>query len=318
MRHTYSDITNIALLVMFVTPFKANSQQEHFFKISSTSGIEFNYQWQSVGGVRELNFLLSHANIDSLPNSAPAYNIALAQNYIHRNLLEYAQTINPKVAKISIKRSGSSVAMEVSGKIADKVNEITETLGKKHEEAAADYLIENYYVSFRNEMGQLMIKPDHIRYAEESSHNLNGIVLAIKEQMNNPYNAREFVDFTLNWLQTIPYDTLENRLSSNGSGFAAPRQLLLNNKGDCDSKSTLFLALLKSYNPRLPSKMFFLPNHALVGVSLKPNKADEQIIQNNVSYILAEPTGAAQYKLGEIAPSSKMAIRNRQFTTEIF
>nr|WP_297349567.1 hypothetical protein [uncultured Glaciecola sp.] len=211
-------------------------------------------------------------------------------------------------------------ALEVSSKLADKVNEITETFGKKHEEAEADYLTENYYVSFRNEMGQLMIKPDHIRYAEESSQNLNSIVLAIKEQMNNPYNPREFVDFSLNWLQTIPCDTLENRLSSNGSGFAAPRQLLLNNKGDCYSKSTLFLALLKSYNPRLPSKMFFLPNHALAGVlvSLKPNKADEQIIHDNVSYILAEPTGAAQYKLGEIAPSSKMAIRNRQFTTELF
>nr|WP_297349566.1 hypothetical protein [uncultured Glaciecola sp.] len=88
-------------------PFKASSQQEYFFKISSASGIEFNYQWQNVGGVRELNFLLSHANIDNSPNSAPAYNIALAQNYINRNLLEYAQTINPKVAKTSIKRSGS-------------------------------------------------------------------------------------------------------------------------------------------------------------------------------------------------------------------
>ncbi|MFT6085752.1 MAG: hypothetical protein ACJAWT_000338 [Glaciecola sp.] len=315
MQLMYSAIIHLALLAM---PFTANSQQAHFFKTTSASGIEFNYQWQSVDGVRELNFLLSHANIDNLPNSAPAFNITLAQNYIHRNLLKYAKTINPKVAKISINRSGASLNMEVTGKLADQVNEITETLGKKHEEAEADYLTKNYYISFRNEMGQMMIKQDHIRYAEESSHNLNGIVLAIKEQMNTPNNAREFIDFTLSWLQTIPYDNLENRISSNGSGFAAPRQLLLNNKGDCDSKSTLFLALLKSYNPRLPAQMFFLPNHALVGISLELNIADEQIIQNDVSYVLAEPTGAAQYKLGEIAPSSKMAIRNRQFTTELF
>lgn len=298
--------------------FEAYSQQEHFLRKSSTLGIEFNYQWQSVDGTRELSFLLAHANIDSLPNSAPAYNMALAQNYIHRNLLKYAKTIDPKVAKISIKRSGDLLNMAVSGKLADQVNEITETLSKKHEEAKADYFTKNYYVSFRNEMGQMTIKQDHRRYAEESSHNLNGIVLAIKEQLNNPNDAREFIDFTLNWLQTIPYDTLENRISSNGSGFAAPRQLLLNNKGDCDSKSTLFLALLKSYNPRLPTKMVFLPNHALVGISLKPNTKDEQIIQNKVSYILAEPTGNAQYPLGEIAPSSKMAIRNHQFTTELF
>jgi hypothetical protein len=56
----------------------------------------------------------------------------------------------------------------------------------------------------------------------------------------------------------------QDHISSNGSGFAAPRQLSLNNKGDSDSKSTIFLALLKSYKPRLAATMAFLTNHALV------------------------------------------------------
>ncbi|WP_157825563.1 hypothetical protein [Glaciecola sp. 33A] len=311
-------LINIALIVMFITPFKADSQQEYFFKNSSTLGIEFNYQWQSEDGIRKLKFLLTHTDIDKLPTSAPAYNTLLAQNYIHRNLLEYAKTIDPKIANISIKRSAGSLNMQVSGKYPEQIDKITATLGKKHEEAEAEYLTKNYYVPFKNEMGRLTIKQDHRRYAEESSNHLSGVVLAIKEQLNNPNNAREFIDFTLNWLQTIPYDTLENRISSNGSGFAAPQQLLLNNRGDCDSKSTLFLALLKSYNPTLSAKMVFLRNHALVGVNMNPNETDAQIVQNNLSYILAEPTGAAQYKLGEIAPSSQIAIRNQQFTTELF
>jgi transglutaminase-like putative cysteine protease len=303
---------------MFITPFRAHSEQEHFFKNSSTLGIEFNYQWQSEDGIRELKFLLAHTDIDQLPTSAPAYNPLLAQNYIRRNLLEYAKTIDPKIANILIKRSAGSLNIQVSGKYPDQVNEITATLDKKHEEAEADYLAKNYYVPFKNQMGRLAIKQDHRRYAEESSNHLSGIVLAIKEQINNPNNAREFINFTLNWLQAIPYDTLKNRISSNGSGFAAPQQLLLNNKGDCDSKSTLFLALLKSYNPKLSAQMVFLPNHALVGINLNPNETDAKIIRNYLSYILAEPTGAAQYKLGEIAPSSHMAIRNHQFTTELF
>jgi len=318
MRNAFRTLINIALLILFFVPFEADSQQEHFLKNSSSLGIEFNYQWHSIDGTRKLKFLLAHADIDELPNSAPAYNTALAQNYIHRNLLTYAQTVDPRIAKISIKQLGGSLSREVSGKFADQVNGIIETLSKKREEAEADYLTKNYYVSFKNEMGRMTIKQDHQRYAKESSNNLSGVVTAIKEQLKNPNNAREFIDFTLNWLQTIPYDTLENRISSNGSGFAAPRQLLLNNKGDCDSKSTLFLALLKSYNPKLSAQMIFLPNHALVGINIKANTMDEKIIQNNVVYILAEPTGEAQYKLGEIAPSSKMAIRNRQFTTELF
>jgi len=318
MRDVFRYLSALVLVLILLIPSKVYSQQDRFFKNRFESGIEFNYKWQSSAGPKELTFLLPHDDIDKLPNSAPAYNPALAQNYIHRSLLEYAKEIDPREAKILIKRSGSSLNMEVSGKHSDRVNEITVALGKKHDEAEADYLNKNYYVPFKNEIGQAAIKQDHKRYASESSDYISNIVNAIKEQLNNSNNPREFIDFTLSWLQAIPYDTLEDRISSNGSGFAAPRQLLLNNKGDCDSKSTLFLALLKSYNPTLSAKMIFLPNHALVGISLKAIKTDEKIMQNNFSYILAEPTGPAQYELGEIAPSSKMAIRNRQFSTEDF
>ena len=309
-------LVTVVLLSLFFIPFDATSQQERFFKNRSEFGIEFSYQWQSSDGFEALEFILPHADIEKLPDSAPAYNPALAQNYIYRSLLEYAKAIDPREVKILIKRSGSSLNIEVSGKQSEKVNEITEALDRKHDEAEAEYLHKNYYIPFKNEMGQAAIKHDHLRYANESSHNISNIVNAIKGQLGNPNNPRDFIDFTLNWLQTIPYDTLEDRISSNGSGFAAPRQLLLNNKGDCDSKSTFFLAILQSYNPKLSAKMIFLPNHALVGINLKANKTDAKIMQNNLSYILAEPTGPAQYKLGEIAPSSNIAIRNRQFTTE--
>ncbi len=318
MRDVFRCLTTAVILQIFLIPTEVYSQQDRFFKNRFESGIEFSYQWQGTDSAKELKFILSHDDIDNLPNSAPAYNPALAQNYIHRSLLEYAKDVDPREARILIKRSGSSLNMEVSGKKSDKVNEITVALGKKHDEAEADFLHKNYYVPFANELGQAAIKQDHRRYAIESSQNISSIVSAIKEQLNNPSNPRDFIDFTLSWLQAIPYDTLDDRISSNGSGFAAPRQLLLNNKGDCDSKSTFFLALLKSYNPKLSTKMIFLRNHALVGITLKANKTDERIMQNNLSYILAEPTGPAQSKLGEIAPSSKMAIRNRQFSTEDF
>ena len=282
------------VMLGFAWSYPVNSQQTHFYKNFIAEGIEFNYQWKSSEGKRELKFLIPHSDIETLPNSAPAYNPMLAQNYIHRSLLEYAKTIDPRVAKIVIRRSGSALNMEVSGRSKSKINNITDTLNTKQQKAETDYLAKNYYMPFKDEMGQLAIKQDHRRYALESSGSLNQIVLAIKAQMSNPANSREFINFTLNWLQTIPYDTLENRMSSNGSGFAAPKQLLINNKGDCDSKSTLFLSLLKSYNPNLSSKMVFLPNHALIAVDLKPNKTDEVIRQDRAEYILAEPTGAAQ------------------------
>jgi hypothetical protein len=123
----------LLIYIHHLTGFHEGTQTSNLVRLlksSSTSGIEFNYQWQSVDGVRKLNFLLSRANIDYFPDSAPAYHIALARNYIHRHLLEYAKTVDPKFAKISIKRFGGSLNMEVSGELAGIVNEITETLGQ--------------------------------------------------------------------------------------------------------------------------------------------------------------------------------------------
>ena len=318
MRELFKSILYSTLIIVALVPFASISQQSSFYKIDTTPGIEFNYKWLSSEGPKALKFELSHTDIENLPNSASAYNPILAQNYIQRSILEYAKTVDPRVARISIRRIGASLEIEVSGGSQQQIDKISEALRKRQDKAEADYLVKNYYVPFTNQMGQKVIKQDHLRYASESSDSLSEIVSAISAQITNPKATREFIDFTLNWLQTIPYDTLDNRVSSNGSGFAAPRQLLLNNKGDCDSKSTLFLALLKSYNPNVSAKMILLPNHALVAVRLKPNKTDEVMQQGGLTYILAEPTGAAQYKLGEIAPSSSIAIRNRQFTTELF
>jgi hypothetical protein len=314
----YKYILIYAFIAGLLFPFASHAQQKHFYKHYAESGIEFNYQWLTAQGPRELTFSIPHEDIESLPDSAPAYNPMLAQNFVQRKLLEYAKSVDPRVARIIVKRVGGALEMGVSGSSQKRINEITAELTKQHTQAEADYLAKNYYVPFYSELGQSAIKQDHKRYASESSDKLNEVVVAIKKQLNNPNSSKEFINFTLNWLQTIPYDTLENRTSSNGSGFAAPKQLLLNNKGDCDSKSTLFLALLKAYNPNLSANMIFLPSHALVGINIKPEKTDITIMQDNLNYVLAEPTGSAQYRLGEISPSSEMAIRNRQYTTELF
>ncbi|MFT5541321.1 MAG: hypothetical protein ACI97K_000676 [Glaciecola sp.] len=311
--------TCIGILLLISMPlYSAIGKQTSFTKRNTSQGIEFAYRWLSTDGNSELKFVLSNENLKNLPNSSPAYNPMLAQNFVRQNLLRYAKTVDPKIAKISIRQSGNSINMEVSGSSQAKISEIQNVLSEKHEQAEAQYLYDNYYIPFKSEVGKEAIKQDHKRYALESYKNLTSIVSAIKNQLENPNNDREFVNFTLNWLQAIPYDTMENRISSNGSGFAAPQQLLRFNKGDCDSKSTLFLALLKAYKPTIKAQMIFLPNHALVGINLNPINTDTKIIQNNDVYVLAEPTGPANYELGRIAPSSQLFIRNRQFTTEEF
>jgi hypothetical protein len=317
---------NVALLtvvayilvgIMGASPVSA--EQLQFSKYSLGSEIKFEYEWKSSNSTsRSLSFSITNEDFQKLPESAPAYNPLLAQNAAQQALLRYAKTLDPRDARVSITRSGTTLNMKVSGTSESLINEVNEMLTTKHKEAQAQYLQDNYYVPFVTELGQEAIKHDHKRYALESAPLLMPIVDAIKRELSNPASAREFINFTLSWLQAIPYDTLESRVSSNGSGFAAPQQLLMNNLGDCDSKSTLFLALLKSYNPKLQATMVYLPNHALVGVRLKPAKEDITLNQQSDTFVLAEPTGPAQYQFGEVAPKSLVSIRNRQTKLELF
>ncbi|MBF7071875.1 hypothetical protein ISG33_00495 [Glaciecola sp. MH2013] len=317
MNKKLSVFITLAVSILFTADIDA--KQTRFNKYQLDDSIKFEYEWTtSEGEQQSLAFSFKKATFSLLPESAPAYNPLLAQNSAQRALLLYAKTLDPRDARVSISQSGNTLSMKVTGRSEKLVEEVNNMLTVKHDEAQAAYLNENYYVAFRDDLGQKAIKHDHKRYALESAPHLVAIVEAIKEALINPNDTRAFVNYALSWLQAIPYDTLENRASSNGSGFAAPQQLLLNNRGDCDSKSTLFLALLKTYNANVKSTMVYLPNHALVGVALKPQKQDLSIKEGKTSFVLAEPTGPAQYALGEVAPESAMGIRNRQTTLELF
>lgn len=307
----------LCLILSSAYSLSVYAKQTSFSQTRTSEQRSFKYEWLDGNGeTRSLSFSISNESLLSLPESAPAYNPILAQNAIRRALLLYAKSVDPRTAKISIRQSGGSIQMQVTASTKEDAEAINKRLGEQYAAAENAYMAKQYYVPFKNELGQDFIKQDHKRYALESAEGMLAIVEEIKKQLSNPRNPNEFIDFTLSWLQAIPYDTLENRVSSNGSGFSSPRQLLLDNRGDCDSKSTLFLALMHAYNPNIQTSMIYLPNHALVGVALKPKDEYQILSDNGLPFVLAEPTGPAQYSLGEIDSKSELAIRNRQVSLE--
>lgn len=316
----FKSFVYLLLLTLCIAHSQAvNAKQTSFSQMRTVDGRSFDYKWLDKNNeVQILSFTIPNETLLTLPESAPAYNPILAQNSIRRALMTYAKTVDPRLAKISIKQSGGSIQMQVTAPTKEDAEAINKKLGEQYAAAENAYMSKHYYVPFKNEFGQDFIKQDHKRYALESADGMQAIVTEIKKHLSNPRSPNEFIDFALSWLQAIPYDTLENRASSNGSGFASPRQLLLDNKGDCDSKSTLFLALMNAYNPKLQTSMVYLPNHALVGVVLKPKDDQQFITDDGVRFVLAEPTGPAQYSLGEIDNKSELAIRNRQVSLEHF
>lgn len=58
-----------------------------------------------------------------------------------------------------------------------------------------------------------------------------------------------YVNLVLSWVQSIPYNKLEERLNSNGAGYLPPLSVVVNNQGDCDSKAVL---MTNPVRPLLP------------------------------------------------------------------
>ncbi|MBA44948.1 MAG: hypothetical protein CMF62_13235 [Magnetococcales bacterium] len=129
---------------------------------------------------------------------------------------------------------------------------------------------------------------------------------------------RERVNLVLSFFQSIPYDTLQNRKNSNGSGFATPIELLHQNRGDCDTKSTAFASIMRTMYYRIPMIMVFIPGHAFVGLETPAQPGDETLDYKGRTYILSEPVGPSIRPFGSIGPDSAAKLREHDYRVVSF
>ena len=91
--------------------------------------------------------------------------------------------------------------------------------------------------------------------------------------------------------------------------------VLVNNMGDCDSKSVLFASLwtiFRSYRLLLIK----IPNHMLVGVAV-PSYSTEGVVINGLRYTLLEVTGQDKMPPGLITPRSRTFIQGGSYIYEL-
>jgi hypothetical protein len=303
----------IVCALLLITFANAQAQQTKFRAAPNIQGTMFTYEWTQQDTTYNLQFAISNAQLMSMPDSPSAYNKRVFQEAVYSQVMQEAKLIDPRLARVSVEKNNSRLSFNVQSKQPGKAQKVLDKLSAAHEKAQTDYYNNHYFLRFKSPAGENTIRHDHSKYTQLSSLSLSPVVEAIKAIQQQPKNPREFVEIALSWIQSIPYDTLENRLSSNGAGFISPRDLLLQNQGDCDSKSTLMAALLKAYNPRINLEMVYLRDHALLGIAMRALPNDLTINKKGMRFVLLEPTGPAQLKIGEVADTTKMALRNRQF-----
>jgi len=132
-----------------------------------------------------------------------------------------------------------------------------------------------------------------IRRAEEP---LKNCMEALKEASKD-YGIRQKIGLYLSFFQEIRYvvppDNVEGRKII---GLWVPTEVIVNNHGDCDSKSLALAAMYTRLG--IPVIVVRVPGHVLLGVQGTPG-ADQAFVQiKNQYFILCEPAGPAKLEPG--------------------
>ena len=170
-------------------------------------------------------------------------------------------------------------------------------------EEERDAALERYLVTHGyTRLGRKGIIPDHPRHVREYADDLRPVVRALGGATADP---RDFANLALSFVQTIPYEK-RARVSDR---YRRPLSLLGRNKGDCDSKTVLFLALMRSAYPEMPLAVIYIPGHAYGALGLEPERGDVKFRRKGQTWGGVEPVGPAVRPVGKLGGKSRRRAR---------
>ncbi|QOL26656.1 hypothetical protein LP316_04975 [Thalassotalea sp. LPB0316] len=314
---TFALTSAIAISSTFLTT-QAYAQQLNFTKKHSEGSVSLSFTWHDIQQQKQqLSFTETSESFFKPFRNFRAYNSPIAQKAILKKTVKAWRADPVDGVNLEISREQGHISLSLSSPDEEALNAGQVQLNQLAKEMREQYLAERFYHVFTRYDGELGIKPNHVEIARQSAPLLKALkpqILATVELRN----IRLVTDYTLQFIQSIPYSPLVSRQTSAGAGFVPPLQLLYQNQGDCDSKVTLSAALLRSLMPRIEMIMVFIDGHALMGINAPAEPGDKTMTHEGITYVLGEPTGPAQYPLGEIALSSEQAIDAGLYSVEKF
>jgi hypothetical protein len=296
----------------------AQAKQLSFTKKAQQDNYIFSYQWLDHSKVRQsISFNLTKPALFERFRMLKPYQGDFAQKSILRAIKkQLRQQPLPDVNVIFQQQHGKTV-IQVTGIDDKKVAAGYQKIKEIELEVTKQYFKKNYYQHFTTHEQQMGIKVNHVDIAEKSISDFKVLKPIVLEKVSIE-NIRKVTNFVLSFVQSIPYSSLESRITSSGAGFNPPAKLLWENQGDCDSKMTLTATILRALMPRIAMAMIYIDQHAFIGIAIPAKGNEVSIKYNNVNYLLAEPTGPALYPLGTLAPESELAINQDRYVVEEF
>ncbi len=183
---------------------------------------------------------------------------------------------------------------------------------QKQEHILRNQSLKDYYLLLVKQQKDYVIRVDYHAVVDRHREEMLPVMQGVLDDAPNDSDLRVHIENALNFVQSIPYDTLEKRDLNGLSGFLLPPSMIVQNRGDCDTKSTALLAMLSHIMPEAlngyPLIMVLIPGHAFIGAQIKPTGDDMVYRYKNSDYVLMEVAGPGLFPAGQLAEQSAQAL----------
>jgi hypothetical protein len=162
-------------------------------------------------------------------------------------------------------------------------------------EAAA--ALDSAYREHGFKLANHVVEIDYAGVVDRSTESLDDCFRSL-ENAGKGYTRRQELGLVLAFLQEIRYEVPPDEIEGREVfGFYVPTEVLVNDHGDCDSKSAAFAALWRHLDTALI--LISVPRHMLVGVEVRPGPGEAFVRVGNRYFVLCEPAGPAKLHPGE-------------------
>lgn len=241
----------------------------------------------------------------------------MADQAVRHALLRKAAALQHNGVRVQFSPPNLPLQYSVQATEPDKTRQMMATLAAEQQKALNDYLAKGYYYLLDDPVKGKGVIPDHLLFMQDALGQLQPVADAFIANYGKS-NIRQIAAQLTAWIQQIPYRDLDNRLESNGNGYAPPVQLIFDHSGDCDSKAVLWATVMRLIFPTLMIKIIYLPNHAVIAAQVPATDTEQVIDFADSSLLLIDPTGPAPLKLGQVSDEFQAALRSKQFSQRTF
>jgi hypothetical protein len=285
--------TLFVTLIFLLMSGQASAQQTHFSLDKGDEEWAFEVAWKSAkGGTQSVEFTLAAERIEKDLAVPLQFQMEAANQTIAKAINSYGKE-TPGV-QINAVQEGKGVQISGRGKSRKKLKKAMKGVKRVQRKALRGYMKQHGFTKLKGK-----VIPNHAQHAYRYADDLQPLAVALGSE---ELRRRVFAKRALAMVQNIPY---EKGRDGRDKGFRLPMSLLAKNRGDCDSKATLYLALLKAAHPTLDTSFIYIKGHAFVGLGLKPKSGDVTFEADGRTWVIAEPVGPALSPIGQAGRKSE-------------